>query len=74
MRRAEMSRKRTIQKHREYYNRTMEYISSSKRIIANARLRKGLYRKFFSEFIVLLQYCSQKYGMDSNVKFRWVDI
>ena len=65
MRKSEMSRMRTIQK---------QVISSSKRKVSNARLRKGLYKKFFEEFYVLLKYTKLKYGIVSNVKFRWVDI
>lgn len=74
MRKSEMSRMRTIQKQEEYFNKTMEVISSSKRKVSNARLRKGLYKKFFEEFYVLLKYTKLKYGIVSNVKFRWVDI
>lgn len=69
-----MSRKRTIKKQEEYLNKTMESISSSKRKISNARLRKGLYKKLFEEFDVLLKYAKLKYGMVPNVKLKWVDI
>lgn len=74
MRKSEMSRKRTIQKQEEFFNKTMESISSSKRKISNARLRKGLYKKFFGEFSVLVKYTKLKYEKSFDVKLKWVDI
>lgn len=74
MRKSEISRKRTIQKQEEFFNKTMEDISSSKRKVSIARLRKGLYKKFFEEFSVLVKYTKLKYGISSDVKFKWVDI
>lgn len=72
MRRREMERKRTIQKQREFYNRTYKDIESSKRKKANARLKDGLYKQLFEEFVILLEYCELKYPDDPSIKFRWL--
>ena len=72
MRRREMERKRTIPKQREFYNKTYNDIESSKRKKANARLKDGLYKQLFEEFLILLEYCELKYPNDPTVEFRWL--
>jgi len=70
----EMSQKRTMQKQREFYQKTHDDISASEEEIADARIRKGIYKKFFEEFCVLLKYCEEKYKTNPKIEFRWVDI
>ena len=50
----------------------MNSICKSERKKSNARLRKGLYKKFFEEFAVLLEYAEMKYSNQDNISFKWV--
>lgn len=72
MRKADLKRKRSIKKQRDFFNSTMNSISKSKRKKSNARLRKGLYKKLFEEFAVLLEYVEIKYSNQDNISFKWV--
>ena len=72
MRKIEMQRTRSIAKQREFYNKIYNNIAKSKRRIANARLRKGLYKDLFEEFLVLLEYLELKYPNDTDIRFKWV--
>lgn len=72
MRKREMQRNRNIVNQRKFYNKIYEDTAKSSRKIFNARLRKGLYKDLFEEFLVLLEYCEMKYSNDTNIKFKWV--
>ena len=72
MRKEDLKRKRSIKKQRDFFNSTMNSISKSKRKKSNARLRKGLYKKLFEEFVVLLEYAEMKYSNQDNISFKWV--
>lgn len=72
MRRADLKRKRSIKKQRDFFNDIMNSICKSERKKSNARLRKGLYKKFFEEFAVLLEYVEIKYSNQDNISFKWV--
>ncbi len=72
MRKSEMQRTRSIVKQREFYNKIYDNTAKSKRRIANARLRKGLYKDLFEEFLVLLEYLELKYSNDTDIRFKWV--
>lgn len=67
-----MQRNRNIVNQRKFYNKIYEDTAKSSRKIFNARLRKGLYKDLFEEFLVLLEYCEMKYSNDTNIKFKWV--
>lgn len=72
MKKREMQRTRSIAEQRKFYNKIYEDTAKSSRKIANARLRKGLYKDLFEEFLVLLEYSEIKYSNDTNIKFKWV--
>lgn len=72
MNRKELSRKRNVLKQEIYYKNLIGDIKLSERKKANARLKKGLYKKLFEEFDVLLEFTKLKYGNAENIKFKWV--
>ena len=67
-----MKRVRCVAEQREFYNKIYEDTAKSERKIANARLRKGLYKKLYEEFLVLLEYAELKYQNEENIRFKWV--
>lgn len=72
MRKREMQRTRSIAEQRKFYNKIYEDTAKSSRKIANARLRKGLYKDLFEEFLVILNYSEMKYPNNTKIKFKWV--
>lgn len=72
MRKLEMQRKRSIAKQQKYYDKLYEEIIKNKRKIKNARLRRGLYKKLYEEFKVLLEYTKIKYKDDERIRLKWV--
>ena len=72
MRLADLQRKRKIKNHLEFYDKTMKEIEKSFTKIKHARLRKGLYKYFFEEYVVLLEYVKLKYKNNENIYFRWI--
>lgn len=72
--REEISKRKTIIEHENYYNITMKEIKNNAEEVKKARIRKNIYKKFFEEYCVLLKYSKLKYGLCSNVEFEWVDI
>lgn len=72
MRMLEMQRKRSIAKQQKYYDNLYEEIIKSKRKIKNARLRRGLYKKLYEEFKVLLEYTKIRYKDDETIRLKWV--
>lgn len=72
MNKKELSRKRSVLKQERYYKNLINDINLSERKKANARLKKGLYKKLFEEFDVLLEFTKLKYGTGENIKFKWV--
>lgn len=72
MRMLEMQRKRSIVKQQKYYDNLYEEIIKNKRKIKNARLRRGLYKKLFEEFKVLLEYAKIRYKVDETIRLKWV--
>ena len=72
MKKREMQRTRSIAEQRKFYNKIYEDTAKSSRKTANARLRKGLYKDLFEEFLVILEYSEMKYSNNTNIKFKWV--
>ena len=72
MRTKDLTPKRTIEKHRAFYDKMQKEISNSEIKLKNARSRRGLYKPFYQEFKVLLDYASLKYGDKENISFKWV--
>lgn len=72
MRTKDLTPKRTIEKHRAFYDKMQKEISNSEIKLKNARFRRGLYKPFYQEFKVLLDYASLKYGDKENISFKWV--
>ena len=72
MRKIELTRKRTIANQLIFYKKKQKEIASSKIRMRNARLRRGLYKYFYSEFKVLLDYASLKYQDKNHIYFKWV--
>ena len=68
----DLNPKRTIEKHRAFYDKMQKEISNSEIKLKNARFRRGLYKPFYQEFKVLLDYASLKYGDKENISFKWV--
>ena len=67
-----MQRTKSIAEQRKFYNKIYEDIAKSSRKIANARLRKGLYKDLFEEFLVILNYSEMKYPNNTKIKFKEV--
>lgn len=72
MRKIELTRKRSIANQLIFYEKKQKEIASSKIRMKNARLRRGLYKYFYSEFKVLLDYANLKYDDKDNIYFKWV--
>ena len=72
MRTRDLTPKRTIEKHRAFYDRIQKEIASSEIKLKNARSRRGLYKPFYQEFKVLLDYATLKYKDEENISFKWV--
>ena len=74
MRKREMQRTRSIAEQRKFYNKIYEDTAKSSRKIANARLRKGLYKDLFEEFLVLLEYSEIKYSMTQILNLNGLEM
>ena len=72
MRTRDLIPKRSIENHKKFYLKIEKEISSSKIKMKNARLKRGLYKPFYSEFKVLLDYANLKYDDKENIFFKWV--
>ena len=72
MRTRELTPKRSIANHQKFYLKKEKEISSSKIKMKNARLKRGLYKPFYSEYKVLLDYANLKYEDKENIFFKWV--
>lgn len=72
MRKSELSRKRSIANQEKFYMKMQQEIERSGRRIKNARLRRGLYKQFYEEFKVLLDYAELKFKNNASISFKWV--
>ena len=72
MRTRDLTPKRTIEKHRAFYDKIQKEIAASEIKLKNARSRRGLYKPFYQEFKVLLDYATLKYKDEENISFKWV--
>ena len=72
MRKSELSRKRSIANQEKFYIKMQQEIERSGRRVKNARLRRGLYKQFYEEFKVLLDYAELKFKNNASISFKWV--
>ncbi|KUO53159.1 MAG: hypothetical protein APF76_03710 [Desulfitibacter sp. BRH_c19] len=62
----DIEKPRTVEEMNLYYKEIMDKVGSNTELIKLARLRKGLFKEFYEEFIPLYKFAKSEFGVSDN--------